>query len=84
MTAPLRWRLALTFTVGLALVLITGAAAFALILQRGYREDFDRELFEVAHASRAGIAPSPVQIPASPQAATPGSAPRATVPRARQ
>ncbi len=52
MTAPLRWRLALTFTVGLALVLITGAAAFALILQRGYREDFDRELFEVAHASR--------------------------------
>jgi signal transduction histidine kinase len=52
MTAPLRWRLAFTFTVGLALVLLTGAAAFAVMLQRGYREDFDRELFEVAHASR--------------------------------
>jgi len=52
MTAPLRWRLALTFTIGLAVVLLTGAAAFALLLQRGYREDFDRELFEVAHASR--------------------------------
>jgi signal transduction histidine kinase len=52
MKAPLRWRLALTFTIGLAVVLLTGAAAFAASLQRGYREDFDRELFEVAHASR--------------------------------
>jgi signal transduction histidine kinase len=51
-TAPLRWRLAFTFTIGLALVLLTGAAVFAVMLQRGYREDFDRELFEVAHASR--------------------------------
>ena len=51
MNAPLRWRLALTFTVGLALMLFVGAAVFAVILERAYREDFDRELLEVAHAA---------------------------------
>lgn len=51
MTTPLRWRLALTFTLGLALMLLVGAAVFAVMLERGYREDYDRELFEVTHAA---------------------------------
>lgn len=52
MTLPLRGRLAVTFTLGFAALLVGGAVILSGIQRRGYREDYDLELRNLAHASQ--------------------------------
>lgn len=52
MTVPLRGRLAVTFTLGFAVLLVGGAGILYGIQRRGYREDYDIELRNLAHAAQ--------------------------------
>ncbi len=52
MTVPLRGRLAVTFTLGFAVLLVGGAGILYGIQRRGYREDYDIELRNLAQAAR--------------------------------
>lgn len=68
MTYPLRGirlRLAALFVGGVALLLAGGATALYLVLERAYRQDFDRRLLDSAEAARGLFAHDRAEYPST-------------------